>query len=350
MADPVYGPGGSGYYIDPATGQRVWQTRYEYGPNAYDPKYETKLVYDPQNVATDGSGTPTDGRTYTPATTPEATGLTQEQASAKAIIAATLDEYGLGGLADRAWQMYLQGEPIEQVMLEIRKTPEYQHRFAGMAELQKKGRAISEAQYIDLERQYVSLFRAAGLPAGFYDSPDDFASFIGKEVSPQEMGQRLDVARQAVYEEPPGVRDELQRLYGLDEGGMMAFLLNPNKALPVIQQQLRAGESGYAAKAAGYGALTVQEAEQLGYTDRSFDQLTAGFDQLARESELFAPIIGEQGDTIDRQTQLDATFGGNTAAQRRIERRARERAAAFQGGGGFSATQGGVSGLGSAAT
>lgn len=276
--------------------------------------------------------------------------LNADQQSAKSIIQSTLEEYGLGALADQAWQAYLNGEPIEQVMLGIRKTPEYAARFPGMAQLQQNGRAISEADYINTERQYVSLFRQAGLPPGFYDSPDDFGSFIANEVSPQEMGARLDVARVALYETPPQVRDELARLYGLKEGDVMAFLLDPTKALPIIKQQLVASEAGYAAQASGFGLLTRQEAETLGYSDKSFDQLTQGFDELAHSRELFAPIIGEQGEALSRQDQLDMEFGGNMAARRRVQRRAQERVAQFAGGGGFAQTQGGTTGLGSAAS
>lgn len=361
MADPVYGPGGTGYYTDPATGRRYWQTRYEYGPDAYDARYDSTLVYDPATAASDGSGSPNAG-TVTPGTAPTnaTTTPTQpnpnstvpvEQNSARARARAILEPYGLGALADWYYDKLISGEPDAQIMLELRATPEYKARFPGMDALSAKGRAISEAEYINVEQQYVSLFRQAGLPAGFYDSPEDFGNFIANEVSPQEMAGRLDVARTALYETPPQVRDELSRLYGLGAGDVMAFLLDPTKALPVLKQQLTAAEAGYAAQASGWGMLTRGEGEQLGYADRTFDQLTQGFDELARNQELFTPIIGETDqDIVDRSEQLAAEFGGNMAARRRIEQRARQRVAAFQGGGGFAESQQGVSGLGSAAT
>lgn len=299
-----------------------------------------------------------DGQPTSTASAPTATGGfgepaqttgTPEQQSARAILTDSLGQYGLGSLADWAWGKYLAGESIEQIMLEMRATPEYKARFPGMDALSKKGRAISEAEYINIEQQYVSLFRQAGLPAGFYDQPDDFARFISNEVSPQEMSGRLDVARTALYETPPQVRDELARLYGLGSGDVMAFLLDPTKALPIIQSQFTAAAAGAAAKLSGYGMLTQHEAESLATTGDNFAQFAQGFDVLARSQELFAPIIGEAGaDTITRDEQLGAVFGGNTAAARRLARRAQERAAAFQGGGGFASTQGGVTGLGSA--
>src|SRR5689334_18836184 len=108
--------------------------------------------------------------------TPAPSGLTAEQKSARAILDDTLAQYGLSGLGDRLWQQYLNGEPIEQIMVDLRKTPEYKARFPGMEALSKKGRAISEGEYISIERGYAQLFREYGLPAGFYDDPSDFAA------------------------------------------------------------------------------------------------------------------------------------------------------------------------------
>lgn len=273
---------------------------------------------------------------------------TEEQQSAKALIEGTLNTYGLNALATWAWESYLDGKPVEQIMLELRQRPEYAARFPGMAALSKKGRAVKEQEYIQIEKQYVSMFRQAGLPEGFYDSADDFGKFISNEVSPQEMGARLEVARTALYETPPNVRDELARLYNLGSGDVMAFLLDPNKALPVIQQKFTAAAAGAASAMSGYGLLTQNEAESLGSTGRSYEQFTEGFDFLGRAGELFDPILGEAGESISREEQLQATFQGNSAARRRIEKRARERVAAMSSGGGFAATQGGVTGLSSA--
>lgn len=260
--------------------------------------------------------------------------LTPEQGSARTILSATLASYGLGALADRAWQMYLEGKPIEQIMLELRNTDEYRNRFPGMAALSKKGRAISEAEYMQLESTYVSLFRQAGLPAGFYDQSSDFASFIGNEVSPVELSARLDEYKRITYELPPIVRAELGRQYGLTAGDITAYIIDPTRALPILHNQVLAAQSGAAARQAGFGLLTRGEAEQLAQFGVDFGSALQGFGQLTNMQQLFTPLVGDQGETgVTREQQLGAAFGGDALAAQKIANVARRRVATFEEGG-----------------
>lgn len=276
-------------------------------------------------------------------------GLTPEQSSAKAIINRALSEFGLGALGEWAWSTYLNLGNVDQVMLDLRQRPEYTQRFAGMKALADKGRAISEAQYIDLERTYAQLYRAAGLPASFYDQPEDFASLIGGEVAPTELRDRLQMASTAAFSAPQEVRDELSRLYGVDQGALTAYYLDPSRALPLLQQQFAAGTMASASRRAGYGALSREEAERLASLGLSEDAAARGFGELARSSELFGPLPGSGEQGIDRGTQL-GVLEGNAAAIARLNKRAEERRAAFGGGGGFASDRAGVSGLASAAS
>ena len=277
------------------------------------------------------------------------TGLTAEQTSAKAIINKALSEFGLGALGEWAWSTYLDAGNVDQVMLDLRQRPEYQARFAGMKALADKGRAISESQYVDLERTYVQLYKAVGLPASFYDQPDDFAALIGGEVAPTELRERLQMATVAATSAPREVREELKRLYGVDEGALTAYYLDPNRALPILQQQFASSSVASASRRAGYGDLSRTEAERLASLGLTEDQAAKGFGELARSTELFGALPGEATGTIDRASQL-GVLEGNAAAIARLNRRVEERRAAFGGGGGFASDRSGVSGLGVASS
>lgn len=302
-----------------------------------------------------GQTTSTPSGSFLPPTpAPAQPGFTPDPANqnpdAKAIIDQILSSYGLSSLGDWAWNQYIHGHPVSQIMLDMRQTPEYQARFPGMADLAKKGMAISETDYINLERSYTQVFRQAGLPAGFYDTPDDFASFISNNVSPSELQARAQVAQTIAYQSPPEVKDELQRLYGIGTGDLTAYWLDPNKSLPLLQQRFLAAQEAGASKMTGYGELDQTNAEHLASLGVNFADAMKGFNQLANEKQLFSALPGESFQGITQQDQLNAEFGGDANAQQMIEREAGARKAQFGGGGGYAAGAKGVSGLSSATT
>jgi len=135
--------------------------------------------------------------------------------SAKAIIDKALGDYGLSTLSTWAWQKWQAGESIDQIMLELRSTPEYGQRFPAMKTLGDRGQAISEAQYINYEQSATSIFKAAGLPANFYDQPDDFANFLTNNVALPELQSRVQAYQSAAFSAPQEVRDALQSMYGV---------------------------------------------------------------------------------------------------------------------------------------
>lgn len=291
----------------------------------------------PPNTNPAPSSTPT-----SVASTPTSTA--KDASSAKALITGTLTTYGLGSLADWAWKKWQNGESIDQIMLELRSTKEYKARFPAMDQLSKDGHAISESEYINLEETYISLGRQFGLPSGFYDQPSDFTKLILGHVSASEFQSRLQDYQALVFDTDPTARQELQQFYGIDAGHLAAYFIDPNKALPLIQRQFGAAQAAAAAKITGFGQLDVNQAELISGVDPA--QLQQGFDTLVQNRQVFNPLPGEAGQAIDVNEQLDAAFRGDANAQADIERRARNRAAAFAGGGGVAQTQTGFAGAG----
>lgn len=273
-------------------------------------------------------------------------GPTEEQRDARVYLSSLLDTYGLGSLTDWAWDLIVQGASDDEVIQALRERPEYAARFPGMAERRTKGYpAISEAEYLAYERQAVGMFRAAGLPEGFYDQPSDFASFIGRDVSVAELSQRVQIAEDAAYNAPAEVRDELQGFYGLGPGDLTAYWLDPDKALPLLERRYRAASTSATARQTGFGGLSATEAEGLVAQGVTEDQARQGFSDLARGQELFRPLdAGESA--IGRESQLGATFGQDAAAKQQIENRQKRRTNQFAEGGGFTTGREGYSGLG----
>lgn len=258
-----------------------------------------------------------------------------------------LDEYGLSSLGSWAWEQIQQGYTPERIIQNLRETSEYKQRFVGMEQRRAAGLpAISEGEYIGYERTVRQMMRAAGLPATFYDQPDDFANFIGRDISPAEMQARIDDGFLAASQAPAEVRGALQSLYGIDGSTLAAYYLDPDRALPLLQRQFAAAQIGGAATRTGYGALNVTEAERLAALGVSEAEAQQGFSALEQSRELFTSLPGENAEAIGRDAQQAAIFGGDANARNLLQRRAGERVSQGSGAQSFAVGQSGVAGLG----
>jgi hypothetical protein len=259
-----------------------------------------------------------------------------------------LEFYGLEGLTDRVLATLEEYDQIgpDLFMARIRETPEYQRRFRGNQLLRSRGmNVLSEAEYVATETAYRNLMRNAGLPQGYYDSPDDFAELIGGGVSPAELSARVVEGYRELAAADQTVRDQMRALYGLTDGEMVAYFLDPDRALPVIERQVATARLGAAAARQGFAETVDREAFErmsaLGITEQ---QATEVFGTLASARELLTPL--EAGETaLDvTETALGLT-GQSPEALQRLRTQQRRRQARFEGGGALATTAAGVTGL-----
>jgi hypothetical protein len=271
---------------------------------------------------------------------------------AKRIIKSTLDRYGLGSLTDRAWGL-LSDETIDAnagidvIGDALRDTTEFQTRFAANAARVKAGLPeLSVTEYIGLEKGYGDAMRGSGLPAGFYDDPQDFANFISANTSVAEVQSRVNDGYRAVADSNPQVIAQMKELYGVGDGELAAYFLDPAKATPILVRQARAAQISAEGKRQAGIQLSASDAEALAREDVTQGEAQTAFGEVGRQQELYNPLQGEQG--ITQQEAIGAATGTDQAAKQRVESRKRQRQAAFAGGGSFSTSQTGVAGLGQA--
>lgn len=231
------------------------------------------------------------------------------------------------------------------VQIAIRDTDAYKERFAGNIILRDKGeREKGLGEYVRMEEDYKATLVSNGIPPNFYDSPDDYANFIGESISASEVNQRIQRGYQAVAQTDPQVINEFQRLYGIDEGKLVAYFLDPTKARPLLERQAQAAQISGAATTRGGIEISKQQAEDIAAQGLSTTDIREGFTQVGTQKGLYeASIQGEEA--ITQQEQIGAALGTNTAAAQRIAAKRRQRLAEYQTGGGFSAGQQGISGL-----
>jgi hypothetical protein len=244
--------------------------------------------------------------------------------------------------------MMVDGLSEEAIKLEIRQTDEYKDRFPGMAVRMANGFSpITEAAYLQNEDTYYELLRLHGLPPRFYDDREDFASLIGQDVSPEEFSERVTLAELATAGADPTTKEELKRLYDVDEQDLVAYYLDPKSATNLIQER-RAFE------AAGLSATARRVAgQQIGFNKDVADALQREGVQRREIQQRLTPQAGLIGQTISETSGMSVSdlaageFGLNSDASRAVDKRRDERVSPFSGQAGTLVSAAGATGLGS---
>jgi hypothetical protein len=256
------------------------------------------------------------------------------------------NQYGLGALVTPLKGLITSGASPSEFTIRLRETDAYKKRFAANADRIKKGlAAISEAEYLGLEDQYQNIMRNYGLPAEYYTRGDmgiqeGFNKFIANDVSAAELEDRVLTAQSRVMNANPEVLASLKQFYpGITNGDILAYTLDPSKALTDIKRKVTAAEIGGAATQAGLG-LTGARAEELGAQGITKAQAQQGFQTVAE----VAPRGGQLADIYrqspyTQQTAEAEVFGlaGSTEAARQRKKLTSLETAAFSGSAGAGA-------------
>jgi hypothetical protein len=257
----------------------------------------------------------------------EAAALRDRQ-SAYDILYNEFSKYGLGSLVEDVKYLLQSNVSPSQFALELQNTKAYKQRFSANEDRIKAGlSALTPKQYIDLEDQYQTVMRNYGLPASYYTKDTTgkqvgFDKFIAGDVSSTELEDRILTAQQRVVNSNPEVLTALKTFYGdsITNGDILAYALDPSKALTDIKRKVTAAEIGGAALAQNLQAQGTT-AEALAAQGITKAQAQQGYTEVAgmvpRGSQL-ADIYGQQ--PYNQQTaeaEVFNTAGGAEAAARR---------------------------------
>lgn len=259
---------------------------------------------------------------------------TSAQTDAFASLANLLNQYGLGTLTNWAWDQIVLGRSPSQVTLDLYQRPEFNARFPAIAARQQAGLPpISPAEYIAYENQAFQMLRMNGMPPGFYDSPQDFSSFIAGNVSLAELSARISSEGYLrVANAPPEVRDAFARLYGAQgDAALASVFLDPERSTPELQRMAAAAD--LAGRGTDYG-LNFNRTGAEGLVDAGVTTAAAqaGFARLQQLDPLFTETINEKTNLTAEQQGVAAVFGLGDASA--LDKRQQDRAAMFQAGGG----------------
>jgi len=222
---------------------------------------------------------------------------------------ALFTSYGLASLAPKIFSYIQNGYSADTISILLQDTSEYKTRFAGNEQRKKAGLAVlSPADYLNTEASYRQILASAGLPQNFYDQPSDFASWIGSDVSPNEINSRVQLATAATSQANPYVKQQLAALYGVDDASITAYFLDQQRALPLLQKQEQAAQFG--AEAARRGLISdKQRLEDYVTSGFSLSQASQGFQQVATELPNLNALAARFGTTFGQAEEEGAVFG-----------------------------------------
>jgi len=255
---------------------------------------------------------------------------------------AMFDGVGLGSLAAFIDKRIMEDASEESVLLELYDQPEYQARFPGMKALRQKGKTITEAEYIKDEKAFAQTARFFDVPVGFYDTPDDFGKLIGNLVSPKEYQDRLQVGQDLARQMSPGARAQLQEFYNVGEGGITAYVLDPERALTLIQKQAKSAQFVGFGREKGFKleGMTAAQAEQIvgteAYAKLSAQQMQTALGQAAQLRQTQSRLTGIEGEVYNEGEALKAVIEGSPEAILASQQRAQREGARFGGGSGVT--------------
>lgn len=257
---------------------------------------------------------------------------------------ALLTQFDLGALAPMVAELATSQASDAEFITALEGTTQYQQRFPAIFARRQAGLPpVTPAEILSFERQTSQLEKLYGLPNDFL--ANQAQDFITKDVSYNQLQAQVAFTKNTLENGDPQVLDELSRLYGLDvsSGNLLAYGLNPDRALPILTEQARVAEISAKANEGGGFTLTLAEAKRLEAQglDPNAVRQTAG--QLANAGDVVNGVGNFSG--LDRDTQLKI-LSGDQKAIGQVKKLTEQLKSPFAGGGGFTTTNAGVAGAG----
>lgn len=253
---------------------------------------------------------------------------TEGYRSAAATLRSAFEAYGLGGLSSTITGYIMDGKPASEVSILLRQTPQYKERFPAMDTLAKNGRAITEGEYIGLETNYNKILSGAGLN-GYFKSPNDYAQYIAKDISPEEFASRVNTATTFVNNSNPNAVEMFKNYYGINKEDLLRYYLDPEKAAPELLKKASIATVGGAAAAAG---LDIGESYARNITDAgAAKNAPEAFAKVAQTKEELAKLAAIEGGNVTTGELVGSALSMDVNATKKVQGLASQERARFAG-------------------
>jgi hypothetical protein len=261
----------------------------------------------------------------------ELAGVGDQERDAYAALTTLFTSYGLGDLAPVILGYLQNGYGSDTITTLLQQTPEYKQRFAGnQTRIQNGLQVLTPAEYLSTEAAYKDTLRQNGLDTQFGDQ-DQLNQWIGDDVSPTELQDRVSLATQATIQAPPSVKQAFNEL-GVPTSALAGFFLNDSTPTPELQTMLTQAQIKGSALQNGLD-LNSQDAYKYAQQGVTYSQAQSAYQKIADilpTANKLTQIYSSQA-PVNQQTLEQQYLGQSGQAQLAAERLGQQETAAFSG-------------------
>ena len=247
------------------------------------------------------------------------TGLTQrEQENALEFMKAMLRQWNLESLLPAVQYMLIQGDPADVVPIKLRTTEEYSKRFYGNVVREQAGLpALSEAEYLSTEAAMREVV-VRNLGSGAYDTADNLSKWIGSNVSPQALNDRMSSYRKNYEVQPQWVKDAWAG-HGLTPQQAIQAMIDPAVSESTLSRKLTSFSLGSEALQAYKDTydFNVDRLDRLVNAGVDADEARQGFQNVAARGEYESFLARSAGTSLSREEQEDAELLGDAQVEKK---------------------------------
>jgi hypothetical protein len=196
-----------------------------------------------------------------------------------------------------------------------------------------------------MEDQYQNIMRNYGLPASYYAKGDlgrqeGFEKLLANDVSATELEDRVMTAQSRVINANPEIKQALRSFYpDITDGDILAYTLDPTKALTDIKRKVTAAEIGGAALGAGLKTSQTAAEGLVGYGVTK-EQAQKGYGAIAEflpTGQKLSEIYQESPYTQTQAEQEIFNLANSAEAAKKRKRLSQVETGSFSGSSGAGA-------------
>jgi hypothetical protein len=204
----------------------------------------------------------------------------------------------------------------------------YSTRFGANATRIKNGLTpLSPSAYIKNENDIRVMMQAAGLPEGYYNNNAVLSDYIAKGTPISDVQAKVSAAADILNNADQAIKDQAKYLYGLDDSHLLAHILDPNAALPLIQKQVNMINLGAAASRQGLtqSAGTLEAMNAAGVSQAAAQSGFAKEATVLPTQQALAAMAGQNAGNVGADITA-ATFNLAGAGQANVNINAAQQA------------------------